>query len=187
MSERVSPEALYATFRYRTTQMGGKVAPWAPRWLPTLLALFIGLLIFDGEFVYDDGPSIVANPTMQADQPFETVFITDIWGSPLDEIVRGYRPLTNLLWKALWSISPDNPQIFRIFTILFHMLATLAVTRIVQAISPNLWVVGAAGFLFAAHPIHVEALGGITWQSDILSAACGLWALFLTIKLIAII
>ena len=126
MSDRVSPEALYATFRYRTTQMGGKVAPWAPRWLPTLLALFIGLLIFDGEFVYDDGPSIVANPTMQADQPFETVFTTDIWGSPLDEIVRGYRPLTNLLWKALWSISPDNPQIFRIFTILFHMLATLA-------------------------------------------------------------
>ena len=162
--------------------MGGKVAPWAPRWIPCLLALFIGLLIVDGGFVYDDGPSIVANPTMQPDQPFSAVFTTDIWGSPLDEIVRGYRPLTNLFWKVLWSITPENPQIFRFFTILFHVLATLAVTRIVQAISPNLWVVGAAGFLFAVHPIHVETLGGITWQSDILSAACGLWALFLTIK-----
>lgn len=145
------------------------------------MAIFVGLLILDGGFVYDDIPSIVTNPTFNGDVSFWTVFETDIWGSPLHEIVRGYRPLTNLFWKILWSISPNNPMLFRVFTLLFHMLATLALVRIVHHSSKSLWAAGAAGFLFAIHPIHAEALGGITWQSDVLSSAAGLGAIYFSL------
>ena len=177
MAHRISPEALYATFQHRTTQISTTVAPWAPRWMPAVMALLTGLLIVDGGFVYDDGPSIVNNPTMDPSVPFLEVFTTDIWGSPLGDTVRGYRPLTNGLWKLIWSFFPDNPFPFRLLTALFHALATLALTRIVQRQTDNLWMTGAAGFLFAVHPIHAEALGGITWQSDVLSTCLGLWAL----------
>ena len=178
MAQRISPEALYATFQHRTTQIRSTVAPWAPRWMPTALAVLTALLIVDAGFVYDDGPSIVGNPTMDPSVPFMAVFSTDIWGTPLEDMVRGYRPLTNGLWKFVWSVFPDNPVPFRLLTVLFHALATLAVTRIVQKQTSQLWMTGAAGFLFAVHPIHVEALGGITWQSDVLSSCLGLWALY---------
>ena len=175
--QTVSPEALYSAFRHQTTIIRTRVAPWVPQWTPVLMAAFVALIAIDGDFVYDDVPSIVNNPTFQSSGSLASVWTSDIWGNPLSESVRGYRPLTNSIWWTLWQVFPDNPLPFRLLTVLAHCLATLAVVRLATFASSKLWVVGAAGFLFALHPIHTEALGGITWQSDVVSAALGLWGL----------
>ena len=177
--QTVSPEALYSAFRHQTTVIRTRVAPWVPHWTPVLMAALVALIAVDGEFVYDDIPSIVENPTFEPSGSFSDVWTSDIWGYPLAESVRGYRPLTNSIWWTLWQAFPGSPVPFRLLTAIAHCLATLAVVRLAALMTPKLWVVGAAGFLFAMHPIHTEALGGITWQSDVLSACLGLWGLLL--------
>ncbi len=178
-SLRNDPKELLATFKYRSTRISSSLDPNLSRVAPLFLAFIVGLFALDGAFVYDDVPSIVKNPTFESSVPFSAVFETDIWGSPLDEIVRGYRPLTNLLWKGIWTLFPDNPLPFRLLTAVLHLLATLALMLLVSNFTKKPWVTATTGFLFAVHSVHSEALGGITWQSDVLSSCAGFWALAL--------
>ena len=62
------PEALYSAFRHQTTIIRTRVAPWVPQWTPVLMAAFVALIAIDGDFVYDDVPSIVNNPTFQSSE-----------------------------------------------------------------------------------------------------------------------
>lgn len=177
--EHPSSDAWYASFRHRTIPVYQKANPHHLKWFPVLLAVLTGALYLPGQFVYDDHQAIVNNPVMHTDVPFSAVWTTDIWGTPLNEAVRGYRPLTNLFWKGIWTLTPAQPLVFRLITLLLHAFATLAVTRIATELTQKTFPGIATGLLFAIHPIHSEALGGVSWQSDVLSACLGFWALFL--------
>jgi len=152
--------------------------PWL---IPLAAALAVGLFTIDGGFVYDDSPSIVENPTIQPDVSFTEVFRRDIWGNPLEQGIPGYRPLMNLVWKAVWHVFPGNPMPFRVLTVLFHCIATMGVVLVTRRLTRNPAVACVAGLLFAIHSVHSEALGGITWQSDVISVALGLFALWIAL------
>jgi len=150
--------------------------------IPLVAAMAVGLFVIDGEFVYDDRLTLLDNSLMNEDVGYLEAFERDIWGYELaEEKVPAYRPLTYVMWKAIWQISPENPFVFRVFSLLFHVLATFGAWLLCRRLALSQWASLAVASLFAVHAIHSEALGGISWQADIFSAALGFFALLVAL------
>lgn len=64
-----------------------------------------------------------------------------------------------LVYRANYQVSGLQPLWFHVCNVLLHAAASLLFTRVCLAVAglqPNF--AGAAGVLFAAHPIHTEAV-----------------------------
>ena len=145
-----------------------------------ILAVCAGLITINGNFVYDDHRAIEQNPCVTSNMPVLNIFSRDMWCTPLNQGVKVYRPGAVLIWKALWGAFPGQPLPFRLLTLIFHVLATVFVGLMVWIFNKDNRTATAAGILFAVHAIHAEALGGITWQADVISAAIGMAALLIS-------
>jgi hypothetical protein len=162
----------------------GPTKPWQKNLflIPLVAAMTVGLFVIDGDFVYDDRLTLIDNPLMDSDVGYLEAFDRDIWGYKLsEEKVPAYRPLTYVMWKAIWQSSPGNPLPFRVFSLLFHVLATFGAWLLCRRLALSKWASIAAASLFAVHAIHAEALGGISWQADIFSAGLGFFALVVAV------
>ncbi|XP_069696734.1 protein O-mannosyl-transferase TMTC1-like [Periplaneta americana] len=72
--------------------------------------------------------------------------------------------------RANYQVSGLQPLWFHACNVLLHATASLLFTRVCLAVAglqPNF--AGAAGLLFAAHPIHTEAVTGIVGRADVLA------------------
>jgi|GEM_PF-6452684 len=144
-----------------------------PLLLPILLAcaaVLPYLPALGNEFAFDDAPIIVNNAAV-------THFnLKDLWTQPYWPAVyhtaRIYRPLTVTTFAIDWAFGQGKPWIFVAVNIALHLLVTLLVLRLIRRILPRqpevAWV---TAFLFAVHPIHVEAVVGIVGRSELLAAA----------------
>lgn len=150
---------------------------------PLALALMIGLFTVDGGFVLDDKAAIIGNPLVVKESiPLSTFFLSDFWGNSTDQGVVSWRPVLPMIWRLSWAITPGSPLIFRLITVLLHLMATAMVLLLGYRLYPDRRIIWAAGALFAVHPIHSEALGGIVSQADILAATLGLMAIYLSLR-----
>ncbi len=150
--------------------------------LSAILAACAGLITINGSFVYDDHVAIVQNPCVTSNMPVLNIFSRDMWCTPINQGVKVYRPGAVLIWRTLWSAFPGQPLPFRLVTLIFHVFATVLVGLMVWIFTQNHWTATAAAILFAVHAIHAEALGGITWQADVISAATGMAALLISLR-----
>lgn len=151
---------------------------WA---VPLLLAVVIGLFTIDGGFVQDDYAAIKMNPIVTKDLPYQA-FRRDFWGTPLDKKILAWRPLLPLIWKLLWNIQPDSPLLYRILSLLFHVVATGSVLWLGRRLIKEKEVLWATGIFFAVHAVHSEALGSLVSQADILSTLLGLLAISMVLS-----
>jgi len=158
-----------------------KIAPRYWWLLPAALALVVGLITIDGEFVYDDSRAVVGNPIVTGDVPWLEAFQRDFWGGQLDEGSGTYRPLPPLLWRCIWSVFPGRPLPFRLLSLILHLLATIALYRVGRILGVERSLVMVACLIFAVHGAHAEAVGGIVSHADLLGAVLGLTALALAL------
>ncbi|XP_021924796.1 transmembrane and TPR repeat-containing protein 1-like isoform X2 [Zootermopsis nevadensis] len=84
----------------------------------------------------------------------------------------GREPLKNVFTvsRANYQVSGLQPLWFHVCNVFLHAAASLLFTRVTLAVAglqPNF--AGAAGVLFAAHPIHTEAVTGIVGRADVLA------------------
>ena len=56
--------------------------------------------------------ALLANPFVNGKVPFREVLTRDFWGLPHDRSIGSYRPLPNIVWRALWQLllSPEPEQ-----------------------------------------------------------------------------
>ncbi|XP_033611533.1 protein O-mannosyl-transferase TMTC1 isoform X2 [Cryptotermes secundus] len=125
-----------------------------------------------GEFVHDDIPAVTQNKDVLGLSPLSHVFRNDFWGTAMSDVNshKSYRPLTTLTFRANYQVSGLQPLWFHVCNVLLHAAASLLFTRVCLAVAglqPNF--AGAAGILFAAHPIHTEAVTGIVGRADVLA------------------
>lgn len=77
-------------------------------WQLFLASLLISWLLFGrpphSNFVFDEQEAILANPFLQgrADEDLFAALRVDFWGRDPAHTIGAYRPLPNLLWRALW-------------------------------------------------------------------------------------
>jgi hypothetical protein len=147
---------------------------WA---VPLFLAVMVSAFTIDGNFVQDDKAAILENPlVVKQAVPFSEFFHRDSWGFPTEDGIFVWRPLLPMIWRMVWAIQPGTPFLFRLLTVLLHLMATGMVLLLGHHLFRERSIVWTAGALFAVHPIHAEALGEVVGQADILATLLGLLA-----------
>ncbi len=133
-----------------------------------------------GAFAYDDKAIVRDNLRIRSPQRLDEIFTTQYFGGR-----RGtgtaYRPALLLSYAVQWWIHGGNPVAFRVVNLLFHVLVTLLLCRLLLRIDlPPPIAVGAA-LLFAVHPIHVEAVTSVVGRGETQAAALVLGFLLLSL------
>jgi len=154
-----------------------RAAPWFGRlsdaaWIRIILATtFLAYLpSINYPFVYDDTPLVLLNPWMNW-KNFGTLVSHHMWATASGSgyyPVNFYRPIF-MLWLLSWDrISGGVPGFFHLANILLHGITVLLVIEITRRATRNRTISLLAGFLFAFHPIHIEAVVWISGATEVL-------------------
>jgi protein O-mannosyl-transferase len=130
-------------------------------------------------FVFDEQEALLANPYVNGQVSVWQVFERDFWGLPPQRTIGSYRPLPNLIWRALWPLG-HTPFFAHTVNLLLHGLNAAILARLVYRwTGTRLWA-WLAGAVLASAAILTEAIAGVVGIADVLAGTallCGLWAL----------
>ena len=151
--------------------------------------------------LYDD-PVLLSNSDVNGQAPLLGLFTNDFWGQSLwhPRSHKSHRPLTVLLLRLVHCISGPSPVCFHALNIVLHFCATCLVYWICIAVAeepPDDHHQGGlrrtrhrtrhrallAALLFAAHPVHVDAVMQMAGTAEIL---CTIFMLLIFVDRIAI-
>jgi len=118
-------------------------------------------------FVQDDRAIIAANPAAHSLAAGLRAFDQPYWPRPAEGGL--YRPLTILSYAVDWSLAGGSAGWLHLMNAMWHGLATLLVMLVLARWLPEPGVL-AAGLVFAAHPVHVEAVASLVGRADLLVA-----------------
>ena len=130
---------------------------------------YLGTLHFN--FVYDDGPQIISNPTLTSWRSLPSLFAGNTWSFLIPGWAGNYyRPIFMswlLLNRMLWGL---NPTAWHASTLLVHLLATWMSFLVARQILGSGTQAGFVALLFGLHPIHIESVAWISGVTDPLMA-----------------
>jgi len=130
-----------------------------------------------GEFVFDDLPAIVDNPT-----------IRHLWnlGSALSPPAGGVtvsgRPLLNLSFAINYAISGTDVWSYHAANLLIHILAALTLFGIVRRTLRNTAIAFAVALIWTVHPLQTESVAYIAQRAESLMALFYLLTLYCFIR-----
>lgn len=124
--------------------------------------------------------AILSNPDILPNTPWSRLLKNDFWGTPLNDSGShgSYRPLCVFTFRLNYLFGGLHPWGYHLVNVLLHCFATFLLIRVARLILPKTKSnIGEAvsGLLFAAHPIHTEAVAGIVGRADL--AACNFYFL----------
>jgi hypothetical protein len=134
-------------------------------------------------FVFDDHQLVEANPLVAEPGHLREVFASHYW-HPLRSRGYLYRPLTILSLRLDHLLGGGRPVLFHATNLLLHAAVSVMVylvlsllygrrTRAREAGGEAMpWAANVpmvAALLFAAHPVHTEAVAGIAGRADLLA------------------
>lgn len=140
-----------------------------------LFAVALYLNALGNGFVYDDIPQVVQNPWIRSFHNIGAIFTSGAWQFA-GETANYYRPLMHIFYMLLYALFGLNPLGFHVFNIIVHAGVSLLVFVLASRLlgvdrpTPGLPALSAAvsvGLLFAAHPIHTEAVSWISGIPDL--------------------
>jgi hypothetical protein len=118
-------------------------------------------------FAYDDIPIIATNERVHHLASWWSFFGTSYWPPQYGESL--YRPVSMLAYALEWAVGNGSPMVFHAVNIaLFVLLAILVLMLLRELLEERAALLG--GALFAAHPIHTEAVANVVGQSELLAA-----------------
>jgi len=152
------------------------------RLIVALLVLMIfavfGNALFNG-FVYDDNYLIVHNSYLRDFSSLDKILLDDVTkATPYERASGYYRPVSMfylLLSYQIWNVNAWGYHLFNIF---IHCANALLVLLIIQMITQRKSMAMFAAYLFAVHPIHVEAVTPIYNFMGLLSSFFSLVAFY---------
>jgi hypothetical protein len=136
------------------------------------LSLALYAITLGGTYIYDDRSVVQDDTRIQSPRQWGKLW-TESYNGGVDNL---YRPLDSQIFALQWWLHGDRPWAFHLVNILLNAAAAAAVAELARRLA------GAragycAGLLFAAHPLHVEAVAEIVGRADILCTLlilCGL-------------
>lgn len=171
-----------------------------PRPFPARTAAILILVLFvsglygnsiGNGFVFDDVHQILNNPWIRDFGHLREIFTTHVWAFAGRDS-NYYRPLMHVVFAALYVPFGPEAWVFHLANVVLHGLATVMVFLIVLHIIPDRALMAsrytpsaalASALIFAAHPIHTEA---VAWISSLPDLACsalylmGVWTFLRT-------
>jgi Flp pilus assembly protein TadD len=159
------------TARPRAERPGPRLRTARPLRLALLLVAIVAVAAFatslGNGFAYDDDVIIVDNPRVTAPASIGTIFTSPYWGSR----ERGglYRPVATLSYAWNHRLHGLEPFGYHLVNVLLHAAVSVLLVLVALEVLP-LAVATLAGLLFAAHPIHVEAVANVVGRAELLAA-----------------
>ncbi len=138
------------------------------------VAIVASILIFANDFTNDDIHIIANNARVQEWSRWREWFTEAYWPPPFSPDL--YRPLTLALLAGEYTFGAGQPEAFRLASIVLYVLGAIAAFRLARRLVPDPYAL-AAGVLFAAHPVHVEAVALGVGQAELV---VGLLAMVIT-------
>ena len=123
-----------------------------------------GLLLYanslDCGLCFDDEAAIRTNSDLRANSSWHNLLWDDFWGMDISDpdSHKSYRPLCvatfrlNYLWHGL------APMGYHVVNVGLHAVVCYLYVQLCVLIFKNVWPALLTGLLFAAHPIHTEAV-----------------------------
>ncbi len=137
--------------------------------LIALVAVVPYLGVIDGPFLYDDALYVTGNEHVTQDD----VSLSEIFSAsypPGDPSLGLYRPLLTATYRWNRLLSGDDPRSYHLLNIMAHLAASLALFGLLRSMMPRRRFPLIAALIFAAHPVHTEAVTWIVGRGEIFSA-----------------
>jgi hypothetical protein len=140
---------------------------------------------FRTNFIFDEQEALLANPYVRSVADSSSTlhwldaFRRDFWGLAPDRSIGSYRPIPDLVWRALWAIGArdQSPFLHHWVNVLLHGLNGALVTMIAFRLTKDRLTAWFAGGLFVASAVLTEAVTGVVGIADVLGALGALLAL----------
>ncbi|WP_394823986.1 hypothetical protein [Pendulispora albinea] len=129
-------------------------------------------------FIFDEQEAILANPYVRSvAEPASKLhwldaFHRDFWGLPHDRSIGSYRPIPDLIWRALWGLGArdQTPFLHHWVNVVLHALNAALLTVIVSKVTKDRAMGWVAGLLFVTCAVLTEAVSGVVGIADVLGA-----------------
>ena len=141
------------------------------------LAVFVYLNAFGHEFVLDDTRLIRDNVRIRSLADVPQLFAGSYWGSQGTQAL--YRPLPLASYAVNYAVHGLSTGGYTAVNVALHVAVSLLLFVLVRSLGAPVFAAGAAGVLFAVHPVHTEAVTGISGRPELLAALFSLLALYL--------
>jgi len=142
-----------------------------PPWRAALLVFVVAVGTFANSalngFAYDDDAVIVGRPVVTEGRAVEAL-TSPYW----PDAVSGtglYRPVTLSSFALEWKLWNGHPAGFHFVNIFVHVAVSLMVFLLILEVSATLPAL-VGGLLFAAHPVHSEAVANVVGRAELYSA-----------------
>lgn len=139
----------------RWSLQGRSLRDWIPAALVVLVALAASVSGIRNEFAQDDVALVLEDERVHTLGVVREVFTESYWPGPVHRDL--YRPFATLSFAFQWTVGGGSPLIFRLVSYLLYVLVSLAVLALARRLLPSTAAL-VIGLLFAAHPVHVEAV-----------------------------
>lgn len=126
-----------------------------------LLASFVGVR---NQFAHDDLHLVQENARVHDLGALREILASPFWPPPFSQDL--WRPLTTLLMAVEYVIGGGAPFVFRIVSYALYAMSAVAVLWLARRYVAHPAALGTA-ILFAAHPVHVEAVALAVGQAEI--------------------
>ena len=141
-------------------------------------------------FIFDEQEALLANPYVRsiadAQPKFRWIdaFHRDFWGLGPERSIGSYRPIPDLVWRALWGLGArdQTPFLHHWVNVLVHGANGAIVCVIAFALTKRRGVAWIAGAAFTASAVLTEAVSGVVGIADVLGATGTLIAILALTK-----
>ncbi|HLB37718.1 MAG TPA: hypothetical protein VJL31_14195 [Gemmatimonadales bacterium] len=120
------------------------------------------------QFVYDDVHLIQNKAAVHSLASWREILTTPLWFDL-------YRPISHLSFALDWAASDGDPRVFHVVNVLLHALVSALVYLLARS-GLGVLGAGAAALIFAAHPVHVEAVANLVGRAELLATTFTLLA-----------
>ena len=150
---------------------------------------FLSMVLFtrhpNTNFIFDEQEALLANPYVRsiadAQPKFRWVdaFYRDFWGLGPERSIGSYRPIPDLVWRALWGLGAreQTPFLHHWVNVLLHGVNGALVCVLAFQLTKRRGAAWLAGACFTASALLTEAVSGVVGISDVLGATGALVAL----------
>lgn len=127
------------------------------------------------QFTYDDVVIVAENKRLAEWHNLRRMWLTDWWYAPPEDSEerhrdRLYRPLTMQTLGLNYAVGRLRPFGYHLFNVAAHVVVSVLVCLLTQALLADALMALLSGLLFAVHPIHTEAVANVVGRAEVLSA-----------------
>ncbi len=141
-------------------------------WVAFTPALVVAALIFvrspASNYIFDEQEALLANPYVNGNGlGWLDAFRRDFWGLLPDRSIGSYRPIPNLIWRALWQVH-KHPWLHHWINVVLHAVNAALFAGIVQTLTRRRSLSWLAGSTFVTAAVLTEAVTGVVGIADVL-------------------